>query len=162
MSHKLINHRLVLERSVVNWNIALLEGQIKALIKATKFPGIVRVTFPTLHSKIIIRPPDKTYRLIASMQSLFKEVKEYKVKICWPYADIASGRERVCAVQTEGSWWEEWKDAIRYAVVERRHFDKWITNEDKLESLMAQKSPDGKDLVWGLRSPDMGVMVRDI
>lgn len=141
---------------MVNWNTPLIEHQIRALITAMKFVGAVRVTFPTLHSKIIIRPPDKTYRIVSSLATMFKDVKGYKVRICWPYADIESGpKNRICAVQSEGDWWEEWKEVIKYAVVEKRSWDKWITNEDKLEAAMAPRGPNGRYLVWGRETPSM-------
>ncbi|TVY92565.1 hypothetical protein LAWI1_G003588 [Lachnellula willkommii] len=55
---------------------------------------------------------------------------------------------RRCAVQEEEMWFNDWKDAIRHAVLGRRRG--WVTGEDRLEFLMEprpaeQGSPSG----WG-------------
>ena len=70
------------------------------------------------------------------MTHLFTGTKKYAtVKAVWPYASAPlDAGDRAFAVQSEEGWWNEWKDAVRYAVLTRRNG--WVTMEDQLEVLM--------------------------
>lgn len=52
---------------------------------------------------------------------------------------------RKCIVQSEKTWWEEWKDPIKYAIATKRHG--YVTNEDKLECIMESKGK-GLTIDW--------------
>ena len=80
---------------------------------------------------------------------MFTGTKKFEViKSVWPYADVARGGEgRRCAVQEEETWFNEWKDAIRHAVLVKRRG--WVTVEDRLEFLMEPKAEEtGLDASW--------------
>ena len=72
----------------------------------------------------------------------------------WPYATLAPGAEqdggesRVCAVQSEEAWWNDWKDAIRDAALAKRQG--WVTTKDLMERAMAprKEEPDRRE-EWG-------------
>ena len=128
--------RFTLERIVSNWDTAYIEGRLHSLIGSIGYRGQVEITFPIAHSQVVIHSPDKVNRLFTNMTHLFTGTKKYAtVKAVWPYASVPPHEEgRVCAVQSEESWWNEWKDAVRFAVLTRRKG--WVTVEDQLEILM--------------------------
>jgi hypothetical protein len=137
-----VEGRFTLEREVVNWNTEYIEGQIRSLIAATKYHGVVSVTFPVAHSKVVVQSPDKANRsCFFSMISFMYKTNRYEVlKAIWPYATSQPGSAasetmpRQCAVQSEESWWNDWKNAIRYAVLQKRKG--WVTAEDRIEAAM--------------------------
>lgn len=79
--------------------------------------------------------------------------KRYEVlSAVWPYASLAPGVEasvagRVCAVKTEEAWWEEWKDVIRVAVVEKRKG--WVSVDDLLMAKMVPGKVEPVAPSWG-------------
>ena len=144
----LTEHRFTVERVVTNWDTEYLEGRIHALIASTGYRNKVTVTFPMTHSKIVVQPPDKVNRFFTDVQSFFTGTSKYEVlQIVWPYASVPPGEDgRRCAVQSEESWWADWKDAIRHAVLNGRKG--WVTMEDRLEFLMAPEKDKDKIKVW--------------
>ncbi|CAK7212456.1 hypothetical protein SBRCBS47491_001470 [Sporothrix bragantina] len=126
----------VFERQVANMDIGWLEGQIRSLVAATGYKGVVTVTFPVTHARVIVQNPDKVNKFFTSVATLFTGKSTYEVvKAVWPFATHKSGDpNRKFAVQSEELWWKEWRDPIRYAVSTKR--SGWVTNEDKLEALM--------------------------
>jgi hypothetical protein len=144
----LTQNRFVIQRIVTNWDIEYIEGRLRALIASTGYRNQLTITFPMTHSKIVVQSPDKINKLFTSMQNLFTGTKRYEViKIVWPYASVPPGDEdRKCAVQSEESWWSDWKDAIRHAVLSGRKG--WVTVEDRLEFLMAPERDKGKTKDW--------------
>ncbi|AEO66974.1 uncharacterized protein THITE_2115606 [Thermothielavioides terrestris NRRL 8126] len=128
-----------LERVVVNLDQHWLEGQIRALVAGLRYPGTVTVAFPVTHARVVVQSPDRVNKFITSVTGFFAGKRRYEVvKAVWPFATMPrgaeAGGERRCAVQSEETWWREWRDPIRYAIATKRHG--WVTNEDKLEVLM--------------------------
>ncbi|KAL2129930.1 hypothetical protein VTI74DRAFT_7094 [Chaetomium olivicolor] len=141
-----------LERVVVNMDVHWLEGQIRALLVGLKYPGTVTVTFPVMHSKVVVQSPDVVNKFITSVTGFFAGKRKYEVvKAVWPFATMPRGAEadgRRCAVQSEETWWKEWREPIRYAIATKRNG--WVTNEDKLEALMeGMPSTVPADVDWG-------------
>ena len=119
-----------------------------ALIASIGYPFQVLVTFPMTHFKIVVQSPDKFNKFFTNVQSFFTITKKYEVvKIVWPYASLPRGEDgRRLAVQSEESWWNDWKDAIKHAVKSGRKG--WVTVEDQLEFLMAPEKDQGKLGEW--------------
>lgn len=124
-----------LERVVSNLDANWLEGQLRSLVAATGYKGVVNIQFPVTHAKVVVQNPDKVNKLFTSVSALFTGKSRYEVaKSVWPFADRKSGEPgRECVVQTERVWWEEWRDPIMFALTARRKG--WVTNEDKLECI---------------------------
>jgi hypothetical protein len=144
----LTQNRFTVERTVANWDTEYLEGRLRALIASTGYRNQVTITFPMTHTKVVVQSPDKVNRLFTNVQSLFTGTKRYEVvKIVWPYASVPPGEDdRKFAVQSEESWWNDWKDAIRHAILSGRKG--WVTVEDRLEFLMAPDKDKGKVKNW--------------
>ncbi|KAJ9131570.1 hypothetical protein NKR23_g11715 [Pleurostoma richardsiae] len=138
-----------LERVVVNLDTAWLEGQVRSLVAATGYKGAVGVSFPLTHARVVVQNPDKVNKFFTGITTLFTGKRQYEVaKAVWPFATHPHGEEgRRCAVQSEETWWREWKDPIRYAVATKRHG--WVTNEDKLEVIMEGKGKGVSIVDWG-------------
>jgi len=135
---------------VINWDTSYLEGRLLSLINSTAYRGHTTVSFPLTHSRVIIHSPDKVNRFFSSVTKVFTGTKKYEVvKSIWPYADVPRGElGRRCAVQEEEMWFNDWKDAIRHAVLGRRRG--WVTGEDRLEFLMEPRPVEqGKPSGWG-------------
>jgi hypothetical protein len=92
-------------------------------------------------------------RFFSSVTKIFAGTKKYEVvKSIWPYADVPRGDpNRRCAVQEEDTWFADWSDAIRHAVIMKRRG--WVTVEDRLEFLMEPKTEEKKPAEWGMASP---------
>lgn len=137
-----------LERVVANLDQNWLEGQIRSLIAATNYKGLVTVQFPVTHARVTVQNPDKLNKFFTSVTALFSGKAKYEVvKAVWPFANAKNGEHgRKCIVQSERTWWDEWRDPIRYAISQKRQG--WVTNEDQLECIMESKA--NKALVdWG-------------
>ena len=141
-------NRFVVQRVVTNWDTEYLEGRIHALIASTGYQNQVTVTFPMTHSKVVVQSPDKVNKFFTNLESLFTGTNKYEVlQIVWPYASLPPGEDgRKYAVQSEESWWNDWKEAIRHAVLNGRKG--WVTAEDRLEFLMAPDKDKGRVKVW--------------
>ncbi|KAH8681288.1 hypothetical protein BX600DRAFT_505001 [Xylariales sp. PMI_506] len=139
----------LLERVVANLDTNWLEGQLRSLVATTEYKGVVNVTFPVTHSRVIIQNPDKVNKFFTSVSTLFMGKSKYEiVKAVWPFATSKNGDpSRKCLVQSEKTWWEEWKDPIKYAIATKRHG--WVTNEDKLECIMESKGKGMSIIDWG-------------
>ncbi|KAL1840563.1 hypothetical protein VTJ49DRAFT_337 [Mycothermus thermophilus] len=130
----------VLERVLVNLDADWIEGQIRKLIVSMRYPGSVSVTFPTTHTRVVVQNPDKVNKFLTSVAGFFAGKRRYEVvKAVWPFATMPRGSDpgdegRRCAVQSEETWWREWREPIRYAIASKRVG--WVTNEDKLEIIM--------------------------
>ncbi|KAI1401168.1 hypothetical protein F4819DRAFT_336967 [Hypoxylon fuscum] len=138
-----------LERVVANLDTNWLEGQIRSLVAATDYKGQVTVQFPVTHAKVIIQNPDKHNKFLTSVTSLFSSKSKYEVvKAVWPFATGRNGEHgRRCIVQSEKTWWEEWRDPIKFAIATKRQG--WVTNEDKLECIMESKGKGISLIDWG-------------
>lgn len=138
-----------LERVVANMDIEWLEGQIRSMIASTDYKGVVTVTFPVHHSRVVVQNPDKLNKFFTSVTTLFSGKKKFEVvKAVWPFATHRNGEQgRRCVVQSEETWWREWKDSIRYAVATKRQG--WVTNEDKLEAIMEGVGKGVSTVDWG-------------
>lgn len=77
-------------------------------------------------------PRDGIDGFLTTVFSPLMEKKRYEaVTAVWPYASMPPGAEgRVCAVQTEEAWWEEWRGVIRAAIDEGRKG--WVSIDDLL------------------------------
>ncbi|CAK7227096.1 hypothetical protein SCUCBS95973_006426 [Sporothrix curviconia] len=139
----------VFERQVANMDIGWLEGQIRSLVATTGYKGVVTVTFPVTHARVIVQSPDKVNKFFTSVATLFTGKSTYEVvKAVWPFATHKSGDPgRKFAVQSEEMWWKEWRDPVRYAISTKR--SGWVTNEDKLEALMEGVGSNIAVVEWG-------------
>ncbi|KIH94777.1 hypothetical protein SPBR_03780 [Sporothrix brasiliensis 5110] len=139
----------VFERQVANMDIGWLEGQIRSLVATTGYKGVVTVTFPVTHARVIVQNPDKVNKFFTSVATLFTGKSTYEVvKAVWPFATHKAGDPaRKFAVQSEEMWWKEWRDPIRYAISTKR--TGWVTNEDKLEALMEGVGRNITTVEWG-------------
>lgn len=141
----------VLERVVVNLDKDWLEGQIRSLVAGTLgYKGVLSVTFPVTHAKVVVQNPDKVNKFFTGLTTLFVGKKSYEVvKAVWPFASCRrdEGAGRFCVVQSEEQWWKEWAQPIRFAIASRRHG--WVTNEDKLEAIMEGKGKGLTKVDWG-------------
>jgi hypothetical protein len=138
-----------LDRVVANLDTTWIEGHLRSLIASTDYKGVVRITFPVTHAKVVVHSPDKVNKFFTSITTLFAGKHQYEVvQAVWPFATARNGEPgRRCIVQSEEAWWRTWRDVIKYAVATKRHG--WVTNEDKLEALMEGKGK-GVDIVdWG-------------
>ncbi|KAK3369039.1 hypothetical protein B0T24DRAFT_532335 [Lasiosphaeria ovina] len=137
-----------LERVVANMDINWLEGQIRSMVASTGYKGLVTITFPVSHAKVVVQNPDKVNKFFTSVATLFAGKKKYEVaKAVWPFATHKNGEPgRRCIVQSEETWWREWKDPIRYAIATKR--EGWVTNEDKLEAIM-EGTGKAPTMDWG-------------
>lgn len=101
-----------LERVVANLDHNWLEGQIRSLIAAINYKGLVTVQFPVTHARVTIQSPDKVNKFFTSVATLFSGKAKYEVvKAVWPFANAKNGDQgRQCIVQSEKTWWEEWRD----------------------------------------------------
>ncbi|KAI8949056.1 hypothetical protein F4801DRAFT_427032 [Xylaria longipes] len=138
-----------LERVVANLDHTWIEGQIRSLIAATTYKGVVTVQFPVTHARVTIQNPDKVNKFFTTITTLFSGKSKYEVvKAVWPFANAKNGEHgRKCIVQDEKMWWEEWRDPIQYAISQKRQG--WITNEDKLECIMESKGKGASLVDWG-------------
>ncbi|KAI0890245.1 uncharacterized protein GGS22DRAFT_150404 [Annulohypoxylon maeteangense] len=138
-----------LERVVANLDTAWIEGQIRSLVASTDYKGQVTVQFPVSHAKVVIQNPDKHNKFLTSVTSLFSSKSKYEVvKAVWPFASARNGEPgRRCVVQNEKTWWEEWRDPIKYGIATKRQG--WVTNEDKLECIMEGKAKGISLVDWG-------------
>ncbi|KAL8409217.1 hypothetical protein RB594_007604 [Gaeumannomyces avenae] len=138
----------VLERQVVNLDVSFIEGQIRTMVAAMGYRGLLTVSVPLLHSRVVVQSPDKVNRFLTSVTTLFTGRSTYEVvKAVWPFATHPKGEPgRRCAVQSEETWWKEWRDPLKFAIATRR--SGWVTNEDKLECIMESKGK-GVAVDWG-------------
>jgi hypothetical protein len=129
-------YSFALERSVINWDTSYLEGRLLSLISSTGYLGHATITFPITHNRVVIHSPDKVNRFFSTVTMVFTGTKKYEiVKSIWPYADIPRGEYgRRCTVQEEETWFLNWKDSIRHALLAKRKG--WVTIEDRLDFLM--------------------------
>lgn len=138
-----------LERVVANLDVGWIDGQLRSLVASLKYKGDVDVTFVVTHSKITVQNPDKVNQFFTSVTSLFAGKNKYEVvKSVWPFASTRSGEPgRKCAVQTEETWWREWRGPIGHAIAQKRQG--WVTVEDKLEAVMEGKGSNMAPVDWG-------------
>lgn len=139
----------VLERQVANMDINWIEGQVRSLVASTGYKGAVTVKFPVTHARVVVQSPDKVNKFFTSVTTLFTGKSTYEtVKSVWPFATHKSGEPgRKFAVQSEQTWWKEWRDPIRHAISMKRVG--WVTNEDKLEALMEGAGKGITTIEWG-------------
>ncbi|KAI2463049.1 hypothetical protein F4781DRAFT_417916 [Annulohypoxylon bovei var. microspora] len=139
----------VLERVVANLDTSWIEGQVRSLVASTDYKGQVTIQFPVTHAKVVVHNPDKRNKFLTSVASLFVSKSKYEVvKAVWPFATGRIGEPgRKCVVQNEKTWWEEWRDPIKYAIATKRQG--WVTNEDKLECIMESKGKGVSMIDWG-------------
>jgi hypothetical protein len=115
-----------LDRVVVNLDGNWLEGQIRALVASMRYPGTLNVSFPITHSRVVVQSPDRVNKFITSVAGFFAGKRKYEVvKAVWPFATMPRGAEvgasgRRCAVQSEETWWKEWREPIRYGEPQSR------------------------------------------
>lgn len=105
-----------LERVVANLDVNWLEGQIRSMIASIGYKGTVNVTFPVTHAKVVVQNPDRVNKFFTSVTTLITGKNKYEVvKAVWPFATHKNGEVgRRCVVQSEETWWREWRDVVRY------------------------------------------------
>uniref|UniRef100_A0A8H7KD76 Uncharacterized protein n=1 Tax=Bionectria ochroleuca TaxID=29856 RepID=A0A8H7KD76_BIOOC len=140
----------VLTRTVAHLDTMFIEGQLRSLISSTGYKGNLSITFPTTHARVVVRSADKVHKVVTSFKTMFKPKSKYDVaQAIWPFATAPMGTEgRQFTVQSEESWFREWRDPIKYAIVTKRHG--WVTNEDKLEVLMEGKGKGVQPVDWDM------------
>ncbi|KAK0636918.1 P-loop containing nucleoside triphosphate hydrolase protein [Bombardia bombarda] len=138
-----------LERVVVNMDVDWLEGQVRSLVASTGYKGVVAVSFPVTHARVVVQSPDRVNKFFTSVTTMFTGKRRYEVvKAVWPFATARNGEAgRRCAVMSEEAWWREWKESVRYAIVTKRQG--WVTIEDKLEVIMEGVGRDTPVVDWG-------------
>ncbi|KAJ4243566.1 hypothetical protein NW762_014758 [Fusarium torreyae] len=138
-----------LDRVVANLDTTWLEGQLRSLIASLNYRGVVDVSFVVTHSRVVVQNPDKVNQFFTSVTSLFSGKHKYEVvKAVWPFATTKNGESgRRCVVQSEETWWREWRTPIKYAISQKRHG--WVTVEDKLEAVMEGKGHEMGTIDWG-------------
>ena len=128
------------------------------MVASTKYQGLLNVSFPVAHGKLIVRtgasdanssaPASSATNWLAKLNPLNKDssaaaqkgedpsARKYNaVNVVWPYANVAPGEEgRVCKVQSEREWWGLWELPIRTAVLGQRRGK--VTAEDWMEGVM--------------------------
>ncbi|KAF3898655.1 hypothetical protein GTR04_0039 [Trichophyton interdigitale] len=135
------NKTFILTREVINWNTQILEGRLRTLIASLNYQGRVMITFPSTHSRVVVPGPKTKNSFYTQIVSLFKDPKRYDmVRSIWPYANMAGSEtsddpRRVCAVQSENKWWDEWKMVIAHAIVDGRQG--WVSLDDLIELAMS-------------------------
>jgi hypothetical protein len=100
-------------------------------------------------------------KLISSLLSSVVETKKYDVfKAFWPYATLAPDAShasrptapRLCAVQSEETWWKEWSPVIRRGVLAGR--SGWLSLDDQIEFAMSPTAELGEKVQeWGVERP---------
>jgi len=138
-----------LERVVANLDINWLEGQIRSMIASVGYKGVVTVSFPITHARVTVQNPDKLNKFFTGVTAFFAGKRKYEVvKAVWPFATNKPGEAgRRCVIQSEETWWREWRDPIKYAIAQKRHG--WVTNEDKLEAIMEGRGKQLPVIDWG-------------
>lgn len=138
-----------LERQVANMDTSWIEGQVRSLVASTGYKGVVAVQFPVTHTRVVVQNPDKVNKLFTNVTAFFSGRNTYEVvKAVWPFATHPLGTPgRRCVVQSEETWWKEWKDPLKYAISAQRKG--WVTNEDKLEAIMEGKGKGVSVIDWG-------------
>lgn len=151
---RLIQHaRFTLTRQLSNWNSTYIEGQIRSLIASTGYDQPVTVSFPVKYAKVVVYPPKGSQSFFTTLVSPLLEKRRFEIiRAVWPYASMPPGAEaaaagRSCVVQTEELWWEEWRDVLRWAIVNRRNG--WVTIDDAVEYRMAPTPPALSSYSWG-------------
>ncbi|KAK2824776.1 hypothetical protein FQN49_007489, partial [Arthroderma sp. PD_2] len=149
----------ILTRDVINWNTQILEGRLRTLIASLRYQGRVTITFPSTHSRIVIPGPKTNNSFYTQIISLFKDPKRYDmVRSIWPYANMAGSEtsedpRRVCAVESENDWWDEWKMVIATAILAGRQG--WLSLDDLVEFSMNPVKEVKVNGQWG-GVPDVG------
>jgi hypothetical protein len=137
--------RFTLTRQLSNWNSTYIEGQIRSLIASTGYDQPVTVTFPVKYAKVVVYPPKSSQSFFTTLVSPLLEKRRFEIiRAVWPYASLPPGANaaaagRLCVAQTEEMWWEEWRDVLRWSIVNKRNG--WVTIDDIAEYRMAPSPP---------------------
>lgn len=114
--------RLVLTRRTSKWGFEYLEGRLRYLLADLKYKGDVSIESTTTYGCVTVKPPSGSGfgAVWSSVSDAFLEARKFEVEVVWPYANVQRGGDgRVCNVADEGRWWNDWKKAITYAVLNR-------------------------------------------
>ncbi|KIX00532.1 uncharacterized protein Z518_10672 [Rhinocladiella mackenziei CBS 650.93] len=180
---------LQLQRIVTNWDTSFLETSIRDLVVTARCKGCLEVTFPLHHSKLTILKPGSaaisskpvswscfshfaksitpSSKLLGQGQSTCSHFQTI-----WPYASSPPSSTipisilpsllppRQCAVQSETSWFNTWKEPIRNSIVAKRRG--WITIEDWKDVYMSNVHwpQPGRD--WGTPAEDWVTLMKGI
>ena len=71
-------HSFILERQVTNWDTCFLEREIRRVVMSTKYQGTIEITFPILHSKVVILRESTT-----STANVSKDVSDVPKRPKW-------------------------------------------------------------------------------
>ncbi|KAK3687553.1 hypothetical protein B0T22DRAFT_131643 [Podospora appendiculata] len=139
----------VLQREMVNFDADWVEGQVRKMVAATGYKGVVTVGFPVTHARVVVQNPDRVNKFFTSVTALFAGKRRYEVvKAVWPFATCRNGEAgRRCAVLSEETWWRQWRDSVQYAILTGRQG--WVTNEDRLEAIMEGVGKNMPSVDWG-------------
>jgi hypothetical protein len=106
------------------------------------------VTFPVKYAKVVVYPPKGSQSFFTTLVSPLLEKRRFEIiRSVWPYASLPPGADaaaagRLCVAQSEETWWEEWRDVLRWAIVNKRNG--WVTVDDIVEYRMAPSPPASK------------------
>jgi hypothetical protein len=144
----------------MNWNTDYIEGRIRSLLASMGYRGHLSITFPVANAEVAVHSAPTKMKLISNLLSSVMETKKYEVvKAYWPYATLGSDSShtsrsapgaaaRVCAVQSEEAWWQEWSAVIRKGVLAGR--SGWLSLDDQIEFAMSPVLDLGEKVRWGV------------
>lgn len=161
------NRTFTLTRVALNLPCAILEGQVRNLIAATKYRGKVAVEFPLLHRTVVVQRQNGNWftNLLKITPTRSFDVVESVWTVGGVGASVGAGEEGEGLVGGSGSgndsdgerngraglvaqeWWKEWQGAIWNAVLAGRQG--WVTVEDYMEARMGIREKE-KPREWGV------------
>lgn len=140
--------RLVLQRTVSNWDTHYLEGCMRNLLCSLKYEGKVEINFKYHHSVVIIKPRET---LTDWTMKPFISSQDVKVEAIWPYANTENGSSysRRALRMTESDWWRVWREPIKDAILTKKKG--WIGKEALMDSLTSQtrRGKERRSAWWG-------------
>ncbi|KAK5062617.1 hypothetical protein LTR84_004690 [Exophiala bonariae] len=168
------NRTFTLTRVALNLPCAILEGQVRTLIAATKYRGKVTVEFPLLHRHVVVQRQNGNW--FTNLLNITPTRKFDVVESVWTVGGVGGDAQGGFAGEggssgggggssgngngsdSEGErngraglvaqeWWKEWQGAIWNAVLAGRKG--WVTVEDYVEARMGIREKE-KGREWGV------------
>lgn len=163
------NRTFTLTRIALNLPCAILEGQVRTLIAATKYRGKVTVEFPMQHRDVVVQRHNGNW--FTNLLKITPTRSFDVVESVWTVGGVGPvGMEGQGGFAGEGGsgsgngsdsegerngraglvaqeWWKEWQGAIWNAVLAGRQG--WVTVEDYIEARMGIREKE-KGREWGV------------
>ena len=126
------------------------------MLASLNYRGKISVTFPATHSVVTIDTEPKS--IATTFRSFFATPKQYQIDAVWPYANFpprgpdaeTRTEPRRCVMRTEEAWFQDWKEAIRNAILEKRRNQAWVGLEDWMEVMMTPNPSQKIPRPWGM------------